>query len=197
MHIVGVLLAAGSGSRFGGDKLRHPLAPERDAAAPPQASRVPMGVVTCRKLVDALSETIAVVRTTDVALDAMLRDAGARVIACADAGLGMGHSLACAIAATADADGWVVALGDMPWVRQATIRALADALRGGASIAAPWHRGQRGNPVAFAAAHGPALIALRGDRGARDLLAAHAAVIRRVDVDDAGVLRDVDVGADL
>ncbi|MEP7061285.1 MAG: nucleotidyltransferase family protein [Betaproteobacteria bacterium] len=214
MRIVGVLLAAGSGSRFGGDKLLHPIAqrphpdllPRADedpgeGVSPSQprspSGNVPMGVIACRHLVDALPDTIAVVRSTDVALGALLRSAGARVIECADAASGMGHSLACAINASRDADGWVVALADMPWLQMATIAALANALRDGAPMVAPACGGRRGNPVGFSSAYADALANLQGDRGARDVVERAGAALRLIEVDDAGVLRDIDRAADI
>jgi molybdenum cofactor cytidylyltransferase len=186
MRIIGVLLAAGRGERYGGDKLLAPLA---DGA--------PMGVAACRMLVAALPATVAVVRPRDAALAEHLRGAGASVVECADAALGMGHSLAAAVAAAPEADGYVVALADMPWVSGSTIAALADALAGGASIAAPAYRGRRGHPVAFASRWRNALVALRGDRGARGLVAAAGTELTTIDVDDEGVIRDVDVPGDL
>ncbi|WP_459624775.1 nucleotidyltransferase family protein, partial [Burkholderia sp. 3C] len=66
---------------------------------------------------------------------------------------------------------------------------------GRATIAAPWFDGQRGHPVGFAAVHRDALAALDGDAGARALLVAHE--VARVEVDDPGVLRDVDTRDDL
>jgi molybdenum cofactor cytidylyltransferase len=109
----------------------------------------------------------------------------------------MGASLAAGIAATDGADGYVVALADMPWVAPATIRAVVEALRGGASIAAPRCRGKRGHPVGFGAAHRDELAALAGDVGARAIVDAHGDALRLVDVDDAGTLADVDVPGDL
>ncbi|HXU70359.1 MAG TPA: nucleotidyltransferase family protein [Polyangia bacterium] len=186
MRVVGVLLAAGRGERYGGDKLLAPL-----------ADGTPMGVAACRTLVAALPVTIAVVRPGDAALAAQLRDAGAEAIECADAALGMGRSLAAAVSRTRDADAWIVALADMPWVRSTTIAALVAALDAGASIAAPVHRRRRGNPVGFAARWGGALCALRGDRGARDVVSAAGADLTTIDVDDDGVIRDVDLPGDL
>jgi molybdenum cofactor cytidylyltransferase len=147
--------------------------------------------------VDALPDTIAIVRPDDATLAALLNDAGARIVRCPDAALGMGHSIACAVDATRDADGWVIALADMPWVRASTIGVIVDALREGTSIVAPSCNGRRGNPVGFSSVHADALARLTGDRGARDLVVSAGAALRIVDVDDAGVLRDVDVGSDL
>ena len=189
-RIVGVLLAAGRGERFGGDKLLVPL------PAGPHAGAA-VGLAACRNLRAALDEVVAVVRTGDDALAAAFAREGAQVVVAERATEGMGASLAAGIAAAGDADGYVVALGDMPWIAPATIRGVADALAGGASIAAPRFGGRHGHPVGFAAAHRAELVALRGDEGARSIVRTHAPAVRGVDVDDPGVLRDVDVPADL
>jgi molybdenum cofactor cytidylyltransferase len=189
-RIVGVLLAAGRGERFGGGKLLAPL------PAGPNAG-VAVGVAACRSLRAAVDEVIAVVRPGDPALVAALAGEGARVVVAARADDGMGASLAAGIAAADGTDAYVVALADMPWVTTATIRAVVEALRGGASIAAPRYRGRRGHPVGFAAAHRAELVALTGDQGARAIVEARASFVAFVDVDDAGVLADVDVPGDL
>ena len=188
LGIVGILLAAGKGARFGGGKLLAPLRTSFDDIP----AGTPIGAAACRHLVAALPETIAVVRPGDSLLAAMLAAEGARVIECARADEGMGASLACGVSASADAAGWVIALGDMPWIQAATIRAVAAAIATGADIAAPEFDGRRGHPVAFSRRHGVALAALEGDEGARAILAAHKASIRTLAVADAGVVRDVD-----
>ena len=193
MRIVGILLAAGTGTRFGGGKLLAALRDARDDVAP----GTPIGVAACRHLVAALPETIAIVRPGDAALALALTAEGARVVECARADEGMGASLACGVFAASEADGWVVALADMPWIRTATIRSVVAALADGADIAAPLIGGRRGHPVAFSRTHRPALLALRGDEGARALIASHRDALRTVDVDDAAILRDVDTPADL
>jgi molybdenum cofactor cytidylyltransferase len=156
-----------------------------------------VGVAACRSLRAAVDEVIAVVRPGDPPLVAALGGDGARVVVAARADDGMGASLAAGIAAADGTDAYVVALADMPWVAPATIRAVVEALRGGASIAAPRYRGRRGHPVGFAAAHRAELVALTGDQGARAIVEAHASFVTFVDVDDAGVLADVDVPGDL
>lgn len=187
--IVGMLLAAGRGTRFGGDKLRAPL-----FAASPRPS---IGVVAGTNLLAALPTSIAIVRVSDGALEADLAAAGLRVVRCADADDGMGASLACGVRATRDAQGWVVALGDMPWIDPTTIRAVAAAIASGANIAAPSFRGTRGHPVGFGRNYVGELCALTGDAGARSIVERERAFLRLIDVDDAGVLRDVDTPGQL
>jgi|KBSMisStaDraftv2_1062788.scaffolds.fasta_scaffold392523_1 molybdenum cofactor cytidylyltransferase len=193
MRVVGILLAAGRGSRFGSDKL---VAALRSPDHAMQAG-TPLGVAAARNLVAALPDSIAVVRPGNVVLSRLLGATGVRVVECSSADDGMGASLACGARAAADAEGWVVALADMPWIDPATIARVADALRAGASIAAPALRGQRGHPVGFARRHHAALAALTGDVGARGILQRNAAGLTIVDVDDPGILGDVDRPADL
>jgi molybdenum cofactor cytidylyltransferase len=188
MDTVGILLAAGRGRRFDPsgveDKLLQIL-PGGDAVV----------VASARHLLAILPRVIAVVPPADRGVAAALRTLGCEVTVCAGADTGMGASLAHAVAASPDADAWVIALGDMPFVETATIRALCDALATGAAIAAPVHDGKRGNPVGFGAVHLAALLALAGDEGARRLV--RSAVVTEVRVADPGILRDIDTAADL
>jgi molybdenum cofactor cytidylyltransferase len=188
--IVGVLLAAGRGTRFGGDKLLARLA-SGDVAAEP------VGVVALRHLRLAVPDVIAVVRDDDRALAAELGANGARIVRCVNADEGMGASLACGVRATADAKGWLVALADMPWISAATIERVSAAVAAGAPVAAPFHRGKRGHPVGFSSACYAALAALTGDAGAKAVVGTHRDRIVRIDVDDAGILQDVDAPSDL
>ena len=110
---------------------------------------------------------------------------------------GMGASLAAGVAATPDATGWIVALGDMPFVKPLTIAAIVDKIEKGALIAAPVYQGIRGHPVGFSASLKAELMALDGDEGARSVLAAHRDAIEVLIVADEGVSADVDVPDDL
>jgi molybdenum cofactor cytidylyltransferase len=85
----------------------------------------------------------------------------------------------------------------MPWVLADTLRAVAAAVAAGAPIAAPFHDGRRGHPVGFGRALLPELLELSGDEGARRILAAASERVVRIDVDDPGILRDVDYREDL
>lgn len=184
--IVGILLAAGASTRFKANKLLHAL-----------PDGTPIAVAAARNLRSALDRVVAVVRPGVPELAQALADAGVEVTICPDAAAGMGHSLAHAIATTPNAGGWVVALADMPFVAPETIRRVAAALHEGADLAAPAHRGTRGHPVGFATRYREDLAALTGDAGARAVLNRDHARIRVVDVDDPGVLRDIDTRQDL
>jgi len=181
-----LLLAAGRGARFGGDKL---------IARLPDGT--PVGVAALRNLQQAMGSAIAIVRADDAALAGAFRGEGATIVVAERADEGMGASLAAGIAAIGEHDGVVVALADMPWIAPETITRVAEAVRAGARIAAPYYQGKRGHPVGFPPTLREELLALTGDEGARSVIARHAEKMVRIDVDDAGVLRDVDTPADL
>ena len=144
---------------------------------------------------------IAVVRPGAAELADALKSEGCEVVVCDNAAEGMGASLACAARAAAHfeprADGYLVALGDMPFVRRTTIAAVRDALAAGAPLAAPYFRARRGHPVALSKVFYKELLALRGDEGAKKLLAAHQHALKKIPVGDPGVVRDIDTPEDL
>ena len=181
MKITGILLAAGSGSRFGGGKLLHKL-----------SDGTPLGIASLRNLKSALPDVLVVVRAGDNTLQEMMKREDVAVHVCDDAHLGMARSLVCGVREAADADGWVIALGDMPYLSPATISAVAKKIAQGAQIAIPEYRGARGHPVGFSSRHGKELLELQGDEGARALLRLHAGKVETIPCDDPGIVRDID-----
>jgi molybdenum cofactor cytidylyltransferase len=181
-HGGAVLLAAGFSRRFGSDKRRHVL-----------ADGTPLLVASLRLYAAAFAEVLVVLRPEDETLAGMAAT-DARVILAPDAALGMGHSLARGAAAAAGWDYLFVALGDMAWVRPATLAALRHTMEGstGDRIVQPWYQGTPGHPVGFAGRHQAALTELQGDQGARRVVRAAADDLIRLDVDDPGILEDLD-----
>lgn len=190
-NIRGILLAAGYAKRFGSNKLLQAL-----PAGAPEAG-TPIGLAAARHLLEALPESIAVVRPRAQKLGKMLRDAGCNTVVCRNAGEGMGTSLAAGVRAASEADGWVVALADMPFIRPETIRTVAKALRDGEAMAAPSFQGRRGHPVGFARRFYEELSSLHGDDGARQFLERHPEWVKLFEVDDPGAVRDIDRPSDL
>ena len=187
MNVVAILLAAGSATRFGSDKLLHPLPHE-----------VPIAIQAARHLRIAFEENVlAVVRPEAKELSDLLRREGCQVVVCENAAEGMGASLACAVRAAGDAEGFVIALADMPFIRSSTIAAVRDALAAGAPLVAPYFRARRGHPVGIGAKFRTELEALRGDEGAKGIIAANQTSLLKIPVGDPGVLRDIDTPRDL
>ncbi|WP_407297663.1 nucleotidyltransferase family protein [Stutzerimonas zhaodongensis] len=184
--VCALVLAAGKGSRYrervDEDKL---LASSNGSPDAPSVL-----AVTLNALVGVAERTVVVTRTDNHALLAWLgeaRPAGVDVFAVRSNGLG--HSLAQAVARYPAAQGWLVVLGDMPYVRPETIRRIASGIHPDRLIL-PCHQGQRGNPRGIGANHRAALMALDGERGAQALFADGSVV--EIEVDDDGVLQDID-----
>jgi molybdenum cofactor cytidylyltransferase len=186
LNIVGLLLAAGSATRFGSDKLQHSL-----------PHGVAIAVQAARHLHGAVSRVVAVVRPGSETLADNLQRENCEIVVCPNAAEGMGASLACAVRATGRADGYLVALGDMPFVRPSSISAVRDALANGAALAAPFWRARRGHPVGISGQFFDDLLGLRGDAGAKALLAANHGRLLKIPVGDPGVIRDIDTPSDL
>lgn len=184
----GILLAAGKGTRFdptsARNKLLHPL-----------SSGEVVAVAAARNLLAMLPRVIAVVRPGDETIARELQSIGCEVTACPDSDEGMAASLVHALSQVPEAQGWLIALADMPYVQPETISALVDAIQNGAQIAAPVYRGRRGNPVAFGREHLGRLLQLRGDEGARRLLKTFP--VAEVEIDDPGIHQDIDTIDDL
>jgi molybdenum cofactor cytidylyltransferase len=185
-NIVGLLLAAGASTRFGSNKLLHPLADGR-----------PIALVSALNLRGALTNTLAVVRPDSPALAELFAQYGLAHIVAKRAAEGMGASLAQGVAATAQAQGWLIALADMPYLKRETLVAIAGALEAGAAIAVPKYQRQRGHPVGFSSRFGEALMLLQGDEGARSIMREHTADVVEIECEDTGVLADIDTEEDL
>ena len=184
--VTAVLLAAGAGSRFGGEKLLHPL-----------DDGVAIAAHAARNLVAAGLEVIAVVRWGDFPLYNMLEEEGCQVTMFQGAARGMGASLAHGVAQARGADGWVIALADMPRIAPDTIKKVIAALAEGASIVAPVRKGERGHPVGFGAQLRDELLALDGDQGARAVIERHREAVKLIECDDPGIVLDIDRKTDL
>lgn len=152
---------------------------------------------SARALRGAVDRAVAVIKEHDVNLAAQLRQCGFEVVCCPDQDCGQGGSLAFGVRVTGGSTGWLVALGDMPYIKAETAAAIAAQLRAGAIIAAPYFKGRRGHPVGFGRALAPQLGALTGDAGARELIKMHRDLLVKVPCGDAGVLTDIDTLEDL
>lgn len=180
-----LLLAAGRGQRFGGDK---------------RFANLPDG----RRLLEATLDTLQTtglplrvcLRPDDDEAQALLRERDVPWLSCPGADRGMGRTIAEGMSGAATWDAVLIALADMPWIAPDTFLAVAGQCAR-ERIVTPVFRGRRGHPVGFGAGCFEALARLDGDRGARELLSRYAGWLEALPVNDPGVLRDVDKPADL
>lgn len=180
MRISAVVLAAGAGRRFGGDKLNAGLD----------------GKPVIRHAFDRLAdfpfhEIVTVVRPGHG-----LHAPGSRLVVNPNAAEGMGRSLARGIDALSPADAAFVVLADMPFLPAGIFGRLAACLPG-CDIAVPRHGGQAGHPVLFSSLCFDDLKTLTGDAGARSLIHSGRYRVCFLDGEPDGVLRDIDTPADL
>lgn len=172
--ISGIVLAGGTSSRLGQPKqllvlegrpiLQHVLEAAAEAG---------------------LGEVVVVLghRAGDVAA-ALDLPPGARTVVNPDYATGQASSMRRGLAAVSDeARAALILLGDQPSMPAAGIRAVVDAYREGAGpVVQGSYAGLPGHPVLFDRSVWPALLAVDGDRGARDVIKAHPDWVVRVEL---------------
>jgi molybdenum cofactor cytidylyltransferase len=185
--IAAVVLAAGASRRFGSQKL---LA---DLRGKPVVRWSVETVLEARP-----GEVIVVVGHEGDAVRAALDGLEVRAVVNDLWPSGLSSSIRAGIAALGpDADGVLIALGDQPGLHGGVVSALLDACsEGGKAIVVPSYRGERGHPVIFGSEIFPELLDLRGDRGARDVIARDPSRVTRVEL-DLPLPMDVDTVAEL
>ncbi|WP_416423138.1 nucleotidyltransferase family protein [Pseudomonas sp. App30] len=186
-----VVLAAGQGARFqaqaqaGQSKLLAPC-PGLDGVERPVLAQ------TLRSLDGLPGERVLVTRPDRPEIAELGRLHGFQVILVPSPG--MGDSLAAAVAAAPLAAGWLVVLGDMPFIRPDTYRQVSMAVHD-QIICVPVAGQGYGHPVAFGSAFAAGLMGLSGDQGARRLFA--GATVVEIAVVDPGIYCDIDLPSDL
>lgn len=182
-----VLLAGGTAGRFGGLKL---LAEVGEASLLEAA----LSTLTRAQLLDII---LVLGHQAEVVRRRVPTD-GARVVVNPRYRDGMSTSIQAGLRALDGPEaGVLLALGDQPLVQVDTVNRLVDAFRRShASAIVPRYRGRPGNPVVLDLRLRPRMEQLRGDVGCREILD-ELEDTRAVDVDDPGILLDVDTPEDL
>ncbi len=184
-RLAGLVLAAGGARRFGGGKLAAELdgRPLLDHAV--EAMRA---VPTIERIVVVLgggAEELA--RQADLS--------GVETVVCEDWSEGIAASLRAGVGALAEADAIVVTLGDQPFVTSQAIASIAVRVDSPAPAARATYEGRPGHPVLIKRPLYEEVLKLRGDEGARDLLA--AAGVRELECGHLCPPDDVDTREDL
>ncbi len=182
------MLAAGSGSRFGGGKLLAPFGGR------------PLIAATLSGLRGApVDEIIVVVGAEGERLRSITAAYETRIIENPDWAEGMSTSVRAGLrACTYDARAAVVCLADQPLVGAVAVERLVEAFEQGATVAVATYGGEMRNPVLFARGVWPLLLReMSGDRGARVFLKHHREIVTEVSCDDVADPADVDTVEDL
>lgn len=184
-RIAAVVLAGGRSTRYGvRNKLLEPL------------EGAPLVVRSVRAALASRASPVIVVTGHEAeAVRAALAGLDVRIVHNPDFAEGLSTSLRTALAAVpANADGAIVALGDMPRIEARHIDRLIAGFspKEGRGIVVPVHLGKRGNPVLFARAYFNELMAIEGDTGARHIIAASASEVAEVDLATEAIFLDID-----
>ncbi len=183
MRIAALVLAAGRSRRFG---TKNKLLADLEGRA--VVARTIAAVTAA-----GFDETIVVTGLDHDAIEQVLRDTPVRLVRCADAHDGMGFSIATGIAALRhNVDGVAILPGDMPLMKAATLRALADKYvshQGQRIVHASDGQDTQSNPVLWPRTFFADLMTLRGDRGAKSMIRDAVAVRvpddrELIDIDD-------------
>ncbi|MEO0369233.1 MAG: nucleotidyltransferase family protein [Pseudomonadota bacterium] len=181
-----ILLAAGQSKRFGSQKLLHVTDGEQTLLAQSHHIYAELGlpiVVVTDAMQMGLVDYCEAQPWQSINID--------------NASAGMSESLKAGITYFNDMDGWLIALGDMPNVQSATAAALLK-LATRDKIIVPWQRTEtgadrrQGNPVVIGADFRRELLSLKGDRGAKPILARYESRITWLETNDAGIYFDID-----
>jgi molybdenum cofactor cytidylyltransferase len=184
-----VILAAGTASRMGRQKLLLPLAGQ------PLLSHV-LDIV--RKF--PWADCIAIIGEPEAKLAALCQSQAIRSIYNSKRQQGQATSIVLGVQQLArELDGIMFFLGDQPLVSQALIETLIARFVQSASsktIIVPCYQGQRHSPVLFGSYWFTALTELNGDTGGRQIMRANPAQVVEVDWPEKAAFYDADTWED-
>lgn len=186
-RVAALMLAAGYSRRFGGDKRRLTLSDGRSL------------LTASLELPCSMLEEIWLVLRPDESIAELGLSVSIKLVQHPLTAQGMGHSLAAGakrLLAESNADAVAIFLADMPSIHRDSLETLI-AHSSANNIVLPSYQGKRGHPVLFGRAFWPQLATLNGDAGAKPVLQQHPEAVRIVELNDPGVLQDIDTPADL
>jgi molybdenum cofactor cytidylyltransferase len=189
MLAVGIVPAAGKAERFGGGKLLAALRGE------------PLLNHTLRSLLEGgVARVIVVVPPKDGThypaatmkkATPLLSDHRVAIAVNQDPSRGMLSSIQAGLSG-AVGDLFVVLPGDMPYVKPATVAAIIEAAQETGLIVSPRHQGKRGHPIVIPGRLRAAIVKAPVSWTLQEVLLPEAQNRIEIDVEDPGILRDVD-----
>jgi molybdenum cofactor cytidylyltransferase len=188
LDISPIILAAGQSKRFGSDKLLATFEYNGHVA--------PLFIHTLQCWLAVFPHVTLVVRPDNNDLLSQLDASDIRdrvtVVSSKQAHLGMSASLIAGIQQHQHASAWLIGLADMPFVSTQVLQTSLDELSNGAIITRPYFNNQPGHPVGFCHRFYDELMSLSGDKGAKQLLATHDELVKKIHSDTEGILLDID-----
>jgi molybdenum cofactor cytidylyltransferase len=187
VKVSAILLGAGESKRMGANKL-----------ALPWGRKTVFEHCLDTLLRSDVSEVVVVLGKKTKDMRCRLERMGAKVVLNPFYRKGMGTSIRKGVRTIEPgSEGILIALGDQPFLKTATINALIRVFtRRKHTIIVPSFRGQKGHPVIFHRNYEKELLRLKGDVGARSILQRHPGDVRSVRVRARGVVKDIDTRDD-
>jgi molybdenum cofactor cytidylyltransferase len=186
-RVSAILLAAGSSSRMGQAKQLLPL-----------GSSTVLAQTLAHTRAAAVDEVVLVLGSSAESIRHRLSLDGVKVVVNPSYEQGMASSLRTGLSALdPQSAAALIILGDQPFTSPQTLDRIIQAYRDtGAPIVIPTWQGTRGNPVLLDRSLFSEALALQGDIGCRAIFSRHLEEILNVEVEENGVLLDIDDRAD-
>jgi molybdenum cofactor cytidylyltransferase len=183
LKIVGIILAAGLSRRMG-----------RVKSLLPWGDSLLLDKVIENAYHSRLSSLVVVLGHEAEKIRKRIDFRGARVIVNSDYAAGQSSSLRAGLGALPEGtDGAMFLLGDQPFIGTKIIDTLLCAFqKRQSSLIIPTHQGKRGNPVLLHNSTFGMVRGISGDTGARVLFRSLGSQVEEVEVDDPGILIDID-----
>lgn len=186
INTTAIVLAAGKGQRFGGDKLL--------TLVPP--NQYPMGLQSALNISPFVSQVLCITRPSDTRLASALQQHSFTCLPNPDFKTGMASSIAAGVSATPDDHNLLIVLGDMPFISTKQYQNFFDFIaQDPQHICRPFYQQQPGHPVFFPKQYRALLMNLSGDQGAQSVLQEN--MVRKFAVAHTGFCKDVDCISDL
>ncbi|MDG2176111.1 MAG: nucleotidyltransferase family protein [Gammaproteobacteria bacterium] len=174
-----IILAAGSSQRYGSDKRTATL-----------SNGTALLSATLANVPDSFTRRVLVLKKEDEDLGKLYAD-NWQICHAANPETGMASSLVSGITMAGNWPAALIGLGDMPYISTETYLALQQALKKH-DIVIPVFKDQRGNPAGFRQRYFDEIMQLQGDQGARSLLEKYKKECFEVEVQDSGIIQDID-----
>ncbi|MGR6874519.1 nucleotidyltransferase family protein [Pseudomonas sp. HK3] len=195
--ITALVLAAGNGSRFGGNKLRHEIKYTNEYG---HITSKAMGLMSALNVQPYVDEVLSVVRPDDHLLKSLFNSHNIKTIDNPDYQAGLSASIKIGVKAAKSDNAIMVCLADMPFIQAQSYQMLSKLFLSQPDnitrlIYQKDNQKQAGHPVIFPASQKHALLQLQGDKGAQFLLT--TLQITSAPSDDKGIIFDIDTQQDL
>ncbi len=186
-RVSAVILAAGASTRMGRAKQLLPLG---------GATLLARAIENVRAA--SLDEIVLVLGAEAEAIQPHLSPSLTQIVVNQAYRQGMASSLRLGLShVDASSDAALIVLGDQPFLQPQTLSHIMDGyFKTRAPIVIPSYQGKRGNPVLLDRSVFFEVMALEGDTGCRAIFPNHLDEILKVEVEDPGILLDIDTQED-